>query len=681
MAKIPKRARRVDVRKRALQMVVRGSGLRYFGLITLLLFTFGATARAQRPSPDSDSSKKRDLCSVGNELARVSVSRSVWLEEHDAWNHHYALDRDSTHGGKKGADRLAQRSAWPEVDPRSTLVVHFEQAERCSPPFKVRLRGVVRKPSGSTRSLEIPRYFQAGVAQAEPQSRTFAWKSAIRILTGISDEIDLARRAAMRGGVPLVSSTSKPSEPERTSRIELDRLAELTTALETRRREAIESAATLTVRSQLAPGDSAAADSASVNRREVAKLTDSLDLTRSAQSRLGLRLNESDRAQQFSNSQRELRELLAVPRAKLAVRLLRQPEYAPTRRELAARLETEHIMLDSLLSRLYVAFASGDDVLKRTAVQSEGITADLLRITSETVRKAEDELLSVSLQVAKKDQTRNAAEDPLLLPNAEIPLRGSSVAEGEQVSLEILLIADDGATLASATYELTAIKLGGTVRNIRDVALFLNRCSGGSSLTQFCRTGTESTEEVARSIRKAILGDESTRLDLLRLDALDRSRDIPFQDRYVPVPGVVFEALLRPRVLETDGTSLRRFKKAVRTLGLSAGVSVSFVSYTDRRVTVNLPTVDQLRSYYADTIQSSRAARADTLFRIGSSDVVRRDLSIAPAMHLGIFDGAVSWAFGANLRATSGRFFSAVGFSFIGLTEAGAKLIGSLKGT
>ena len=296
-------------------------------------------------------------------------------------------------------------------------------------------------------------------------------------------------------------------------------------------------------------------------------------------------------------------------------------------------------------------------------------------------RCAETALLPVVTLAAAKSISAIGNEDPLLLPNAEIPLRGSSAAEGEQVSLEITFIANDGEILESATYELSVLRLGGAVRNIRDVALFLNRCTGGISLSlQPCRTSLTSVESTASSIRSNLLGDQKTRLDLLRIDALDHSAEIPAQDRYVPAPGVVFEGLFRPRVLDSDPRLLRIAKKTVRALGLSAGISVSFVSYTDRKVTVNLPTTDQLRAYYAEPDTARRAAAADTLFRLGSSDITRQDLSIAPALHLGLFDGAFSFAFGLNLRAKEGRFFSAIGFSFLGLTEAGAKLLGSIKG-
>lgn len=662
-------------------------------LVALLAVSPQASAQvapAKVGAPGNTSPTTASCVSLGG-LATVSASKMIWLEEVDAWNHHYGLrgnaqlrlkDAAVTQSGAVAPQDTGESSDWPEIDPRSTLVVHFGNADPCTPPFRVRLRGTVRRQSGSSRSLEIPRYFQAGVAQAEPQSRTFAWRSAKRILTGVSSELAVALQDSRTGSPLPDQSAARVREPKaEAARKGLDTLRTLMISLERSRIASIYLSTSVTVRSQLTPQDTIKADSAVVLQRSTALLTSRLDSVRDAQANLIRLLDTEDRKQQVAVSKEQLRKLLAVPQTLLAIRLLRQPAYAPALRELAAQVEAEYATLESLFLRLDSAFTGGSTVLSKLDGQggeAEGI-GDVIR-ASTVLRMAESELLTQALLATKKAAASSTiVSEPLLLPNAEIPLRGSSVADGEQVSLEVSFIADDGAVLESASYELSVVKLGGAVRNIRDVALFLNRCAGGSSLKRPCNTSSQSVESAANDIRRELLGSNGTRLDLLRLDAIARSQDIPSQDRYIPVPGVVFEALFRPRVLKSDGTPMRVFKKTVRTLGMSAGLSVSFVSFTDRRVTVNAPTTDQLRLFYSTTDSASRLAMADTLFRLGSSDVSRQELSLAPAAHFGFFDGALSWAFGVNLRANQGRFFHAIGFSFLGLTEAGARLISSLK--
>lgn len=640
---------------------------------------------SQRPgapiSAAATESPKADRCHDAAGLAPISAAKSVSIEELDAWNARYFVRGDTAIA--TGAPRTAEkrsRSAWPEIDPRSTLIVRFGHADDCAPPFKVRLRGTVRKQSGSTRSLEIPRYFQAGVAQAEPQSRTFAWRSARHILDGVTTELAAASNTSRTTVSRVATGSGTNTSLKDSARDTLQQLRTSTITLELARTSQIESAALATVRAESNPHDTLANYSAVAAQRALSALTVRLDSVREAQSQLLRRLDASDSVAQVASSRAELRELLAVPRTQLAVRLLRQPAYAPALRELAAQLKEEEVTLDSLFARVDRALSSGDAALKvATLEKSSANLTEILRDAVTVLRAAQSDLRFIASRAALKVPLSNGSVEPLLLPDAEIPLRGSSVAEGEQVSLEVSFIATDGAILESATYEFSVIKLGGAVRNIRDVALFLNRCPRSVSVFLTCRGDAASTEATAKSIRESVLGVGFESLDLLRLDAVSRARDIPVQDRYIPVPGVVFEALFRPRVLESDNRNLRLAKKTIRALGLSAGVSVSFVTYTERRVTVNLPTVEQLRAYYSDTDMASRALKADTMFRLGSSDLVRQDLSIAPAVHIGLFDGAFSWAFGKNLRATHGKYFNALGFSFLGLTEAGAKLIGSIK--
>lgn len=640
----------------------------------------GAPPPQRQPVPPTSVVARN--CAEATNLAPVSAAASVWLEERDAWNRRYLVRRDSMRAAALSASKELPRAAWPEVDPRSTLVVHFASSDPCAPPFKIRLRGTIRKQSGSSRSLEIPRYFQAGVAQAEPQSRTFALRSATRILKGVPVELALALQASRTPPSPR-SPPNGPGSSDRHAAALRDTLASIRDATirhERLRISQIDSGARYTARAQVNRQDNTADSAAAVLQRSVYFLTSRLDSLREAQSQLWQQLSADDRKQQLAASEDELRQLLSLPQTQLAIRLLRQPSYAPALREFAAHVEAEHITLDSMLARLDGALTSGAAMLqKKDAQQLEVAAIAAIREATSQLRRAETALLPVVTLAAVKPISGIGSEDPLMLPDAEIPLRGSSASEGEQVSLEITFIADDGEILESATYELSVLRLGGAVRNIRDVALFLNRCTGGISFGKPCRTSVPSVDSTARSIRAKLLGDQMTRLDLLRIDAFEHSAEIPAQDRFVPAPGVVFEALFRPRVLDSDCRFQRIVKKTVRALGISAGVSVSFVSYTDRKVTLNLPTTDQLRAYYAEPDTARRSAAADTLFRLGSSDITRQDLSIAPAVHLGLFDGAFSLAFGANLRAREGRFFYAVGFSFLGLTEAGAKLLGSIK--
>ena len=115
-------------------------------------------------------------------------------------------------------------------------------------------------------------------------------------------------------------------------------------------------------------------------------------------------------------------------------------------RELAAHVEAEHVTLDSLLARLDGALTSAAAILQSKDTQQADADAIVaIREATSQLRRAETALLPVVTLAAAKSISAIGNEDPLLLPNAEIPLRGSSAAEGEQVSLEITFIANDGA--------------------------------------------------------------------------------------------------------------------------------------------------------------------------------------------------------------------------------------------
>ena len=77
-------------------------------------------------------------CGELAELAPVSAAKSVWLEEVDASNKRYLVRGDTLQFGRSIISDKRSQSGWPEVDPRSTLVVHFGDSDRCAPPCETR---------------------------------------------------------------------------------------------------------------------------------------------------------------------------------------------------------------------------------------------------------------------------------------------------------------------------------------------------------------------------------------------------------------------------------------------------------------------------------------------------------------------------------------------------------------
>ena len=633
------------------------------------------------PAMNAQNVSGRGCIATNEDASSVSAARSVVIMERDSWNNIFFLHGNIQTSDSSGVAITARRpahSAWPEVDPRSTLVVRFTRASLCAPPFRVRIRGAVRRQNGGVRSLEIPNYFQAGVAQAEPQSRAFAWASATRVLSGVPAELKAALVAAPQKALEELASIAGMSGKRKIAIDLISKNFRAAIDVEKQRFVIADSASQLSVNSALDERDSLRAKRTNLAGALV-DLTIRLDSIAASQISALQAADSNDVETIRAIERRELIALLSVPETRLAVRILRTVPYRSSLREMAAKVETEQLVLDSLLAQLDIAFNAGDDALSKSALPTP-FTNALVRSASDAIRRAERRMLDISSRVVDLKYFTKS-EVSLLLPDAEIPLRMSSVAEGEHIALEITFVADDGGSLESVTFDFLALRLGGAVRNIRDVALFINRCVGGAGIG-FCRSGGGATVEgTANRLRADFLGPSGTVYDALRLDAVQRTTDIPQEDRFVPSPGVVLEAVFRPRVLAEDNMARRIFKKTVRSLGVSAGLSINFVSYAERRITLNVPPIDEIRAYYADTNSLSRSARADTIFRLGATDLIRQELSIAPAFHLGVFDGAISWAFGANLRARQGRYFSAVGFSFIGLTEAGAKLLGSIKGS
>jgi len=88
--------------------------------------------------------------------------------------------------------------------------------------------------------------------------------------------------------------------------------------------------------------------------------------------------------------------------------------------------------------------------------------------------------------------------------------------------------------------------------------------------------------------------------------------------------------------------------------------------------------LDYVRLTHCESI-FGLVSKFDSLTTIGGLEASRQGYDIAPAAHVGLFDGALRIAYGTALRAGQSRRFWAVGFSFMGLTEQGAKLVSNLS--
>jgi len=112
---------------------------------------------------------------------------------------------------------------------------------------------------------------------------------------------------------------------------------------------------------------------------------------------------------------------------------------------------------------------------------------------------------------------------------------------------------------------------------------------------------------------------------------------------------------------------------------MSVGLSVSVVGFTEQSITIAPPNANDFAALFAEPDTAKRLVKFDSLTTIGGLEASRQGYDIAPAAHVGLFDGALSIAYGTALRAGQSRRFWAVGFSFMGLTEQGAKLVSNLS--
>ncbi|MEP6764516.1 MAG: hypothetical protein ABJB66_09410 [Gemmatimonadaceae bacterium] len=551
----------------------------------------------------------------------------------------YGKQRDTT------VARPLLRPRIREVDPRSVILVHFNSLPiNCAPVFAVQMRGAVFANS-TKRPLEIPRYFEAGVAQATPQSRTMllargkallmpAGVEALSLLSSTFVVVASASRDSSRRSSLLAAGASL--DALRISR---------RTLLELRDRQTIQARTQISdpVADSVRALDSILAANADTLAKQQ-KLTEQLQAADLAATLA------ADSAKNIAAYKRALVQLSNAPIVKDVVKGLLGDSYRGVRREIATRKDIDPVVLEMQLSLLKNSL----DVAQ-TLGQSSSKSLDSLTSTFSELQSN----LRVLIKLAEIFAPFEGLQD-FLLPDANITLSGSSVSEGERISLSIDLVSDDNAILDSKVLTYNVIRVGYVVKNIRDVAFLVNRR---------IRHQADRVESI-QAIRNSFVSTASIG-DRLVYDGLSRQATLASAEHFTPAPGVVLEALIRPR---PGSGGWGNFLLPVRYLGLSVGLSVSLVQFSDEQLEVKVPTFEELKKL------DGQKAAIDSAFALGAVSFTKNELGIAPAIHLGLFDGALSVAYGQNLRSSRSAGFVAVGFSFMGLTQAGQKLWQQLAG-
>jgi len=552
----------------------------------------------------------------------------------------------------RGAENYVQRRQ--EIDPRSTLIVRFgDVPNACIPPFTVRLSGSVLSQN-SKRTLEIPKYFEAGVEQASPEPRSMLVNRGRIIFRQASKDI----RQRLDKAANEVANASDAAPNGQNIGGVTQRLSELRFAREQLLAKKASQVSTLST-ARLA-NDSTVVKSA----MDFVKLTD--DSLAASEKQIfeashtvnELRLaNEKKVAAATEAAYRSALRTLAEPSMYLrGFKALTSDASKGMIRELAALGDLDPILFRQQLVDIERRMQRLDSLLNVNKLDSATFGAEYGNAAKVLEESAGDIYFALRTDVARFAS--------LQLPDAMIPLTSSSVREGERVILSIEFIADDESVLASAYLSFEALRLGSAVRNVRDVAYFVDRCSNSC----FDRSNqSPSALEVAARLRNRLLAIATN--DRLAYENLPRSAEIPSEARAVPAPGVVLEALFRPRLI--DGSRIYKLNTVVRALGVSGGMSASFLQFTNRKVEIETPGWDDF--------QKLRPTFPDSAFRLRAATDNPTNLGISAALHLGFFEGAISLAYGYNFGVREAPRFKAIGISFMALTEAGQKLMASLS--
>jgi hypothetical protein len=548
---------------------------------------------------------------------------------------------------RTGAKRRVTRQFSSEVDPRSQLMIRFNRtAGDCAPPFTVRLHGKVHARN-SSRALEIPYYFEAGKEQPAPEPRGQLFARAATLL--INSRFEIERRLKVAGNERVNVDPGGNANPQLVEMVaEISQISKEAQQLYTKQSDA------LYRWSDTSPQTRSGA--IALFSDSISKITLKLEASKRA---LDKKLDSISAApvpavaaRNLDALRRAIRHLSEPSPFHHALELLATDKAASLRREIAALQKT-----DPNLMRRQLQLALEEIKAAEAAAGSKDATAETLRLAFDRLKTTFEEFNNFLARLG----TLDGMTDRLELPNVLISLASSSASEGERVVLNVDFVAEDQSVLSSGTLSLQVRRLGKAVSNVRDVAYFVTRCDNACTGTR----RSPSQLAVAQALRDALKAAPAN--DRIAYENAARYSDIPNIERGSPAPGIAFEALIRPRI-KGSGLSTT-IASIVRPLGLSFGASASLLQFTDSRVQIEAPTWSNLQTALAS------GAKLDTLVRVQTVTDQKGKLGIAGAIHIGLFEGAISGAYGYNFAVKDSPRFYAIGLSFMALTDAGQQLM------
>ncbi len=624
--------------------------------------------------------------------AETAKSRLFRIVETTNTGKKYLLEGGEGWRGREAPIESLANQESRTVDPRSTLVIEFANAmDACVPAFAMVLKA--RATSGSSdRALEIPYYYVTGAA-APSQKVAFSSspQRAVRLFEAL--HLELGRLLAELNRVDSSSSSSATDTPQDDRQRKIQREIAVLEGQVSQKRSELSAKRDALEQSVLQP---MSADSQKVTEKNFQLQSGIRQLELELATAQGEIVVRSLEAQMLDAQNRNQAKLLASRLSGLPVLDAVVREFSDAGngmiKRLASNLVSRGTLVDetvvrALISSIERSLNSIRELDKKFADSSQVSDQDLTRLgrlTASLVRDAN----ALRLMQAKNGSSMNERQQELNIPAAYIDLPKNAVKEGDRIVIE-LTIKDDTTVTEFWSSELQTRKQG-FVRNIRDVALFIDRQRRGRT------TISGVAKDLAGGYEKLLALDAFNRLEY---DLLPTSREIAGGERYFPAPGVVLEGHIRPRLLQAkrrpcDGSykTLKQWTcksqdagsmlanstlRFVRNLDVSIGLSVSVVGFSTQTVAISPPNAGDFSKLWEKDPETRLSAFRETT-TLGTQLQSTTNIDVAPAAHIGLFDGAVSIAYGLALRAPGKNSFVAVGFSFLGLTEGGGKLIGEI---
>ncbi len=630
--------------------------------------------------------KESSQCQVGTArsdlfriLERTNTGKEYLLEGHNT-------STDATAVPRK---RIVQESRT--VDPRSTLIIEFATSMKpCVPIFNMLLRARVTSGS-SDRALEIPYYYVTGSA-APVQKVAFSSspQRAVRLFTAFHREL---------GELLADVKLNAPSEIDpNASQSMKARLLENRQAIEALKKQTSAKQAELTNKRERLETNlarPAVTDSQSLMESSNQLRNDIQQLELDLASFQGRIVETSLEAQKLDSQNRDGAKQLAAKLSDLPVLNAVVREFSDARNGMIKRLANnlvsqgnvvDETLVYALISSVERSLNAIRELDKKFTDSIEVSDQDLTRLSRLTTSLVRDANALRQIQPANNSGPNEGLQE-LDIPTAYIDLPKNAVKEGDRIVIEIT-VKDDTAVTEFWSSELQTRKQG-FVKNIRDVALFIDRQRRNQN--DFGVAARNLAEHYKRQLQLPVFN----RLDY---DLLPTSSVIAGSERYFPAPGVVLEGHIRPRLLQATNEICPKERipklsckgsnwgsritqsafRFVRNLDVSVGLSVSVVGFSEQLVAINPPNAADFSKLFEEADIQKRLSAFQEATTLSTRVQSTSSIDVAPAAHIGLFDGAVSVAYGLALRAPDKKSFVAVGFSFLGLTERGGKLIGDI---